>query len=57
MIIVSHDIALIASFADRIVVLRDGKLIEQGSVSAITKLPADSYTQHLMMLSAQRSII
>lgn len=56
-IIVSHDIALVASFADKIVVLRNGKLIEQGSVSAITKSPADSYTQNLMMLSAQRSLI
>ena len=56
MIIVSHDIALVASFADKIVVLRNGKLIEQGLVSAITKSPADSYTQHLMMLSAQRSL-
>ena len=55
-IIVSHDIALVASFADKIIVLRNGKLIEQGSVSAITKSPADSYTQHLMMLSAQRSL-
>jgi peptide/nickel transport system ATP-binding protein len=56
-IIVSHDIALVASFADSIIVLRNGKLVEQGSVKAVTQSPKNSYTQHLMALAERRSFL
>jgi peptide/nickel transport system ATP-binding protein len=56
-IIVSHDIALVASFADSIIVLRNGKLVEQGSVKAVTQSPKSSYTQHLMALAERRSFL
>jgi ABC-type glutathione transport system ATPase component len=31
MVIVSHDLELVASFADRLVVLKDGRALEHGS--------------------------
>ena len=57
MIIVSHDIALVASFVDRILVLRHGQLVEQGSVDAVTNSPRDSYTRNLLDISARRATI
>ncbi|MDA2955389.1 MAG: ATP-binding cassette domain-containing protein [Actinomycetota bacterium] len=57
MIIVSHDIALVASFVDRILVLRNGQLVEQGSVDDVIKSPRDSYTQNLINISARRAAI
>ena len=57
MIIVSHDIALVASFVDRILVLRHGQLVEQGSVGEVIKSPRDSYTQNLINISARRAAI
>ena len=57
MIIVSHDIALVASFVDRILVLRHGQLVEQGSVGEVIKSPRDSYTQNLINISARRATI
>ena len=56
-IIVSHDIALIASFVDRILVLRNGKLIEQGLVANVIKSPANSYTRNLIEIAAQRAVV
>jgi ABC-type glutathione transport system ATPase component len=56
-IIVSHDIALIASFVDRILVLRNGKVVEHGSVEEVINSPRDDYTQKLIEISAQRSSV
>ena len=52
MVMVSHDIALIASLADKLIVLRNGKVVEQGSVDAVINSPIDPYTQHLVNLAA-----
>jgi peptide/nickel transport system ATP-binding protein len=52
MVIVSHDIALIASFADRLIVLRNGHVVEHGSVGDVVESPTDPYTQHLVKLAA-----
>ena len=56
-IIVSHDIALIASFVDRILVLRNGRLIEQGLVANVIRAPADIYTRNLIEIAAQRTVV
>ena len=55
MIIVSHDIALVASFVDRILVLRSGRLIEQGTVDAVINFPSQDYTRNLIEISAHRA--
>jgi len=55
MVIVSHDIALIASFADRLIVLRNGQVVEQGSVGDVIDSPSDPYTQHLVKLAKTNS--
>jgi peptide/nickel transport system ATP-binding protein len=47
-IYVSHDLAVVAQMADRILVLNHGKVIEFGETEQILQRPADSYTQSLV---------
>src|SRR5215204_1921547 len=51
---VSHDLAVVAQIADRIVVLRDGAMRETGPTSRILSEPADSYTKSLLAAAAPR---
>jgi peptide/nickel transport system ATP-binding protein len=45
---VSHDLAVVAQMADRIVVLSDGEIREVGSTAQILNAPAHAYTQSLI---------
>ncbi|NKC13712.1 MAG: dipeptide ABC transporter ATP-binding protein [Gammaproteobacteria bacterium] len=45
---VSHDLAVVAQMADRIIVLRHGRIMEQGPVEQIIHEPAHDYTRQLM---------
>ncbi|MGE0093741.1 MAG: ABC transporter ATP-binding protein [Alphaproteobacteria bacterium] len=45
---VSHDLAVVAQMADRILVLRGGRLVEQGSVEEILHAPKEDYTRELI---------
>jgi peptide/nickel transport system ATP-binding protein len=47
---ITHDLAVVAQLADRIVVLRDGKLVEQGPTNAIVAAPQTPYAQALIGL-------
>lgn len=47
-IFVSHDLNLVAEIADRVLVMRHGKLVEQGSSSSIFKSPQHPYTKGLL---------
>lgn len=45
---VSHDLAVVAQVADRIVVLRDGAIREVGETAGLIADPRDSYTRSLL---------
>jgi peptide/nickel transport system ATP-binding protein len=45
---VSHDLAVVAQMADRIVVLRNGEIREIGATGAILNTPTHAYTQSLL---------
>lgn len=45
---VSHDLAVVAQLADRIVVLRNGEIRETGATGAILNTPTHAYTQSLL---------
>jgi peptide/nickel transport system ATP-binding protein len=45
---VSHDLAVVAQMADRIIVLRDGAIREIGATAEILRAPRDSYTRSLI---------
>ncbi|MCY1669926.1 ABC transporter ATP-binding protein [Novosphingobium sp. SL115] len=47
-IYVSHDLAVVAQMADRILVLNQGKTREQGEAAQILHAPQDDYTRTLM---------
>lgn len=47
-IFISHDLNLVAEIADRVLVMRHGKLVEQGSSSSIFKSPQHPYTKGLL---------
>ena len=51
---VSHDLAVVAQIADRIIVLRDGAMREVGPTGQILAAPADSYTKSLLAAAAPR---
>ncbi len=47
-IYVSHDLAVVAQVADRIVVLRHGAVVETGDTGRILSQPSDPYTRRLI---------
>ena len=53
-IYISHDLAVVAQMADRIMVLRYGNLIEEGNARDMLANPKQEYTQQLLNVRAQR---
>jgi peptide/nickel transport system ATP-binding protein len=47
-IYISHDLALVAQMADRIMVFRNGDLIEEGQTRELLARPKERYTQDLL---------
>ena len=48
MLFVTHDLALVRSIADRVLVLQDGKLVEAGMVVDVLEKPQHPYTRRLL---------
>ena len=47
-VFVTHDLAVVAEIADRVVVMYGGRVVEQGSVLDVLEHPAHPYTQGLL---------
>lgn len=47
-IFISHDLATVASIADRVTVLRHGRVVEAGESAAVLSAPKDPYTRLLV---------
>lgn len=45
---ISHDLAIVAQMVDRLLVMRDGRLVEQGSVTDLLTDPREGYTRGLV---------
>jgi peptide/nickel transport system ATP-binding protein len=45
---ISHDLAVIDRVADRVIVLRDGEIREQGTTAQVLLSPKDDYTKRLL---------
>ena len=45
---ISHDLAVVRAMADHIMVMKDGRLVEQGSPDEILENPREDYTKRLM---------
>ncbi len=46
--LVTHDISVVSAVADKILVLKDGNIMEYGSASEILNAPKNSYTMELL---------
>ncbi len=53
-IYISHDLAVVAQMADRIMVLRHGNLVEEGTADSIVNHPRQDYTQKLLAVRSYR---
>ena len=45
---VSHDLAVVASIADRVAVMYEGRIVEEGDASQVITRPRHAYTQRLV---------
>lgn len=50
-VLISHDLAVIAALAHRVMVLHEGKVVEEGPVDAVLRAPQQPYTQALLAAS------
>ncbi|MEI7713281.1 MAG: ABC transporter ATP-binding protein [Rhodospirillales bacterium] len=48
LLLITHDLALVRRFADRVAVMKDGKVVETGHVAAVFAAPAHPYTRMLL---------
>ncbi|HET6619834.1 MAG TPA: ABC transporter ATP-binding protein [Dongiaceae bacterium] len=47
-ILITHDMGVVAEMADRVVVMRYGRMVEQGSARSVFKDPQEDYTKALL---------
>ena len=47
-ILVSHDLALVSMICDRIMVMKDGVVVEEGKTEDVINKPSDEYTRKLL---------
>jgi ABC-type glutathione transport system ATPase component len=47
-IFISHDLGVVATISERVIVLQDGRICERGLTSDVLRSPQDPYTQHLL---------
>ncbi|WP_345941082.1 ATP-binding cassette domain-containing protein [Microbacterium sp. Se63.02b] len=47
-LLVTHDLGVAADRAERLVVLKDGRIVEEGRSDAVLAAPADAYTRQLL---------
>ena len=48
MIVISHDLGLIGTICDRVVVMRGGEIVEEGEAAAVLTAPQHDYTRSLI---------
>ncbi|MGV8884585.1 MAG: ABC transporter ATP-binding protein [Microbacteriaceae bacterium] len=47
-VIITHDLGVVADLADNVIVMRNGDIVERGSVETIFNAPSHAYTQELL---------
>ncbi|MCP2254364.1 ABC-type dipeptide/oligopeptide/nickel transport system, ATPase component [Prauserella aidingensis] len=48
LLFITHDLAVIASVCERVLVCRDGRIVEEGPVADVLSAPAHDYTRRLL---------
>ncbi|WP_406440301.1 ABC transporter ATP-binding protein [Streptomyces sp. NBC_00631] len=49
LLLVTHDVGVAAESVDRVLVMRHGRVVEQGPVAAVLGAPAEPYTRELLL--------
>ncbi|WOJ92109.1 dipeptide ABC transporter ATP-binding protein [Congregibacter variabilis] len=57
MLFVSHDLAVVKHLADRIIVLYQGKIVEEGTGESLFNSPQQPYTQQLLQAIPGRALL
>lgn len=47
-VLISHDLSVISRLCDKVVVMRDGRIIESGTTQGVFRTPQQQFTQHLI---------
>ncbi|MEU6560649.1 ABC transporter ATP-binding protein [Nocardia nova] len=55
MLFISHDLGVIHHLSDRILVMKDGRIVEDGEATRVFARPRDPYTRQLLAATAVRS--
>lgn len=56
-LLITHDLNLVSRFADRVAVMEQGLLVEQGTVNEVFRAPTHSYTQRLLASRPRRDVV
>lgn len=48
MLFITHDLALAQKIADRVIVMKDGRIIEEGPTTKVLSMPQENYTKMLV---------
>jgi microcin C transport system ATP-binding protein len=48
MLLITHDLGIVRKMADRLVIMKDGQVMEEGETKAIFAHPTSPYTRHLI---------
>ena len=56
-LLITHDLNLVRRFADRVAVMEEGHLVEQGGVKQVFDAPAHAYTQRLLGSRPRRDLV
>ncbi len=57
LLMITHDLAVVADIADRIVVMRGGRVMETGATRDVINAPSHDYTKALMKASSHRVVL
>ena len=48
MLFITHDLAVVNQLADRVVVLHEGRVVEEGETGSVLRAPQHAYTRSLL---------
>lgn len=57
LILISHDLALVAEYCDRVAVMYQGKVVETGAAQTVLQTPQHDYTRSLLEAALQLQVV
>jgi len=48
LLIITHDLGMVRSIADKVCIMKDGRIVEHGTTDSLFNGPKQDYTKHLM---------